>query len=341
MIEKAAGWIAPRHGADTQRADEAFVLVADTSSPRVGRIGVLNGLRGVAILAVIYHHYFAGLTPPGWLTIYLGSLPVFVGTHLSNGWLGVNLFFVLSGFVLYLPYASGRRRIEGSGDIRAFYMHRARRLLPLYAISTLIFEMVVVRPDYGSLSCLKYYAVMITGTFPFFPGTFYPRMNLVLWTLGLEIWFSILFPFLLMTIDRFGLRRTVTVTLALSLLTRFVGIGESFRVPHYTVNYVKDSILGRLDDFVLGMAACARSSSGASHRIGRVPAWLAAGLAMLTLGCWAWDGSRLELISRVVGAPAQQSYQCRGVLTRARPALRRPRIRPHPSSRVPPSRSPA
>ncbi len=261
--------------------------------PHPGRIGVLNGLRGAAILAVVYHHFYARWTPPGWLAIKLAGLTVHPATYLANGWIGVNLFFVLSGFVLYLPYAQGRRRMAGLGDVVGFYKHRMRRLLPLYAISTLILDMLVVRPDYGSLSCWKYYAVMGTCTFPFFRGTFFPRMNLVLWTLGIEIWFSVLFPLLILAIGRFGLRRVVVAALAIGLATRFVGTSPRFLIPLYTYNYVKDSIFGRLDDFVLGMATCAVFVRGLPTRSARPRVWFFAGIFLLTLGCWAWDAVRL------------------------------------------------
>ena len=48
---------------------------------------------------------------------------------LSYGWIGVQLFFVLSGFVLYLPFARGRAKLETGADWKKFYLRRAARLL--------------------------------------------------------------------------------------------------------------------------------------------------------------------------------------------------------------------
>ncbi len=69
---------------------------------RIGRLAEINGLRGIAILAVVWHHLSFALvpTPP-----HLWGMPT--EPVLWNGWMGVNLFFILSGFVLYLPYAMG------------------------------------------------------------------------------------------------------------------------------------------------------------------------------------------------------------------------------------------
>ena len=72
---------------------------------RLGYVPALDGLRGVAIAAVIGQHYF----------------------HLSAGYYGVDLFFVLSGFLITTLLIEEHER---SGDIslRRFYGRRTRRL---------------------------------------------------------------------------------------------------------------------------------------------------------------------------------------------------------------------
>src|ERR1700689_3768513 len=94
------------------------------------KLEVINGLRGFAILAVIWHHLFGLYFKPGSsvaLEIARGG-----GSFLSYGWIGVPLFFVLSGFVLYLPYAEGGAKLATGADALNFYRRRAERLLPLY-----------------------------------------------------------------------------------------------------------------------------------------------------------------------------------------------------------------
>ena len=82
-----------------------------------------------------------------------------------NAALGVDVFFVLSGFVLYLPYRAGSRQFLSRADVKTFYKHRANRLLPLYFIVVLIGLIFHTQNPIGSL---KWYAEgigLVTGLF--------------------------------------------------------------------------------------------------------------------------------------------------------------------------------
>lgn len=90
--------------------------------------GSLDGLRAVAILAVIWHH-----TAPS-----LRFVPI-----TARGFLGVDLFFVLSGFLIVTLLLRERNR-QGEISLRAFYMRRTLRIFPVFygmiaALSVLFF----------------------------------------------------------------------------------------------------------------------------------------------------------------------------------------------------------
>jgi len=76
----------------------------------------LDGLRCLSIVAVIWHH--AGVYDP--------SIPIS-----TRGFLGVDMFFVLSGFLIVTLLLRERER-RGSIALRAFYLRRALRIFPLY-----------------------------------------------------------------------------------------------------------------------------------------------------------------------------------------------------------------
>ncbi|MEV1000669.1 acyltransferase [Nonomuraea sp. NPDC050202] len=115
-----------RIGSGDPASHQARIGSREPASRQV-RIGSLDGLRGFAVAAVLLFH--AG--------------------HLRGGFLGVDLFFVLSGFLitgLLLAELGGR----GRPDLAAFWGRRARRLLPaltVMVLSALLLAWACARPD--------------------------------------------------------------------------------------------------------------------------------------------------------------------------------------------------
>lgn len=121
---------------------------SEKASPRDsgGRIPELDGLRGLAILLVIICHYVANAEHGP-----LGIWPHRALNALTAGWSGVDLFFVLSGFLI------GGILLDASRAphyFRAFYMRRVYRILPVYYLWTMI------------------YGVLIAGAVWLFPGRY-------------------------------------------------------------------------------------------------------------------------------------------------------------------------
>lgn len=203
----------------------------------------LDILRGVAVLAVVFHHLIGvHVYPEGWWLEY--GYAYFLGTWLTHGWLGVSLFFVLSGFVLFLPYAQGRRQFLVMGDTLKFYRHRARRLLPLYYISTFVALFILGNfwPHYN----LERAFAMATLTFNFFPKYFAPPGNTPLWSLGIEVWYCILFPALALLFLKPKPKVVFFWVSVIAYLTRVAGDSLDSRM-------ITNSILGHLGAFSLGM----------------------------------------------------------------------------------------
>ncbi len=96
------------------------------------RIAALDGLRGVAIILVITAH--AALVQP------VDRIDVFFAEVSHAGWIGVDLFFVLSGFLITGILLDTKR---GSHYLSNFYIRRVLRIFPLYYCSLVILFVVV------------------------------------------------------------------------------------------------------------------------------------------------------------------------------------------------------
>ncbi|HEY6147858.1 MAG TPA: acyltransferase, partial [Thermoanaerobaculia bacterium] len=106
----------------TRRTGE---LLTTAISDRDRRIESLDGIRGVAVLLVVSLHYFYYLAPSAsWLPLLKK-----MRFPLALSWTGVDLFFVLSGFLIGGILLDNR---DSSNYFRVFYARRALRILPLY-----------------------------------------------------------------------------------------------------------------------------------------------------------------------------------------------------------------
>jgi len=262
------------------------------------KLDVINGLRGFAILAVVYHHLFYEFTPAGTMPVEVAGFTLLPFAYLSNGWFGVNLFFILSGFVLAYPYFLGKRNFNTNEDIKYFYIHRAKRLLPLYYISVIFSVIFIIHPG-ESAAFIKQVILMATITFNFTLDEWYPRYNWVLWSLGIEVWFSIIFPFLILAIHKFGIIKVLIATYIVSLITRIIGNDEIFTINGPYLNPVRDSLLGRLDEFLLGMYLCYLYTNKL-ELIKRMNTSITfvTGFVLITVACMLWDYVILEKISK-------------------------------------------
>lgn len=102
-------------------------------------VPALDGLRGLAALSVLLYHVLMGAGRP-----LLDEGPL--RSVLMSGYMGVDFFFVISGFVLFLPAVV---RDGQFGNVRAYGIRRAARIIPAYWV-----VMVVVVAGHGLLTTL-------------------------------------------------------------------------------------------------------------------------------------------------------------------------------------------
>lgn len=156
-------------------------------------VAVADGLRAISIFIVAWYHIWQ----QSWLTPYIRMEGFFFSLDplVRTGYLYVDIMLLLSGFLLYLPIARGERL-----DVKGFFVRRALRILPSYYLSVffvLIFDALPNGLHYSAASMWQDLLSHLTFTHVFsvnsYNGT---HLNVVLWTLAVEVQFYLIFPLL-------------------------------------------------------------------------------------------------------------------------------------------------
>ncbi|MEI7743810.1 MAG: acyltransferase, partial [Chloroflexota bacterium] len=168
----------------------------------------IEGLRGIAVLVVVLFHAWPG--------------------SLAGGFIGVDVFFVISGYLITGLLVRERRRTGGI-SLPAFYARRMRRLLPAACVAllaTLIVAMAVVPPidrpgvaedaKAAVLSIANIRFAMAQGDY--FATVSTPSPLLHYWSLALEEQFYLVWPALILFLTMGG-RTGRSLTIAVGILT--------------------------------------------------------------------------------------------------------------------------
>jgi peptidoglycan/LPS O-acetylase OafA/YrhL len=215
------------------------------TSPQPARIRELDGIRGLAILLVLVCHYSAIVNVP--------SIPL-IGTVcrlLDFSWSGVDLFFVLSGFLIGGILLDAK---TSANYYRTFYARRAHRILPLYWLWTGLFFLGVW---FASGSTKYEYTEIFNNripywTYPLFLQNFFQAglrtfgcfWMSITWSLAVEEQFYLLFPSIVRRLDRRGLFVFLCVCIGMAPLCRLAlqSLGYSIHGPFMLLPCRADSL---------------------------------------------------------------------------------------------------
>lgn len=169
-----------------------------TSSGKL--IPEIDGLRFVAIFSVFVYHVNGIInTKDPEAYKQTSGLNGFWKSYITHGNLGVQLFFVISGFILALPFA--RHYLTGSKRpaLKAYFMRRVTRLEPPYMLVMIMLfcYIVFIQHKYTFSALFPDLLQSLTYTFNFFhPRLVLPTVNPVAWSLEIEVQFYLLAPLL-------------------------------------------------------------------------------------------------------------------------------------------------
>jgi peptidoglycan/LPS O-acetylase OafA/YrhL len=269
--------------------------MSDAPRPSASHVPALDGVRGIAIALVLLHH-------SGW--------PRFVG---PIGWVGVDLFFVLSGYLITSILIDTR---EASHRARSFYVRRALRIFPLYyAVLVAVF---VVAPTILSIHWPSYRALVPEQIWYWtylcdWPMAFsHPPIVTILghfWTLSIEEQFYWVWPLVIWALSRQAAVRLCGVLVVGASILRIFLVTHVPLVlnPSLVVAFEYLFLPTRIDGLAVGalVALVLRGPGGAAALVRWLrPAAVAGGGALAVVVIWRGTASHDDPWMIMIGYPA-------------------------------------
>jgi peptidoglycan/LPS O-acetylase OafA/YrhL len=228
-----------------------------------GRVEMIDAVRGLACLWVLLHHSYLY-----WVWRIRARVLWHLNDVAQSGYLGVHLFLVISGFVLFFPVVR-RHGVRGAKvDVKAFLHRRSRRILPPYYIALALFMGLTawpyVRHRLGSVADWRSDVLHATILYNLDPHSI-TTFNGAFWSLALEYQLYLVFPLLLWGCRRAGLAATVGATLVLALVWQSVVAPRVLALEGFTPAFqpwtyqavLYNAVPGRWFEFAMGMVAAA------------------------------------------------------------------------------------
>jgi peptidoglycan/LPS O-acetylase OafA/YrhL len=207
------------------------------------RVPVLDGIRGIAILLVMVFHFWENGTtrfgPPLWQHLYAYTA--------GMGWTGVDLFFVLSGFLITGILYDSRNNPH---YFRVFYGRRTVRIFPLYYAALVFFFLVVpllLGHIHHGVSAAMRASIHTTPVARLFAWTYIinwyegfrgwdaiPHPIQHFWSLAIEEQFYLVWPFLVLNLPRRRLIAVCSGVMALAFALRGIFFEIHLPIASYT-----------------------------------------------------------------------------------------------------------
>ena len=198
-----------------------------TASPQPERIASLDGVRGLAILFVLVFHCL--FIAPGF---DLDPLTHPYACVAALGWAGVDVFFVLSGFLITGILVRSKGGPIGA-YFRNFYMRRSLRIFPLYFLVMWLLLFVLDRPGAIGEEKLSYLLYYQNIRYACFGELVTDPARLITWSLAIEKQFYLVWPAIVWWLSERALRRVCAAMIVAAIVLRFVLLSQGFEDAHF------------------------------------------------------------------------------------------------------------
>jgi peptidoglycan/LPS O-acetylase OafA/YrhL len=275
---------------------EALPPASAPSATTKIRFPALDGCRALAAVGVLITHVS--------LLSGFSNRSTTIGPYLARMDVGVSVFFVLSGFLLYRPFVAARFAGEPAGDVGAYARRRLMRILPAYWVALTVVGFVLKAPGFVEPHSIvsHYLLLQIYDSTQLIGGPIQQA-----WSLATEVAFYVFVPFWAWVMSRrkrgatHQLRLEVIALVALFIASALGNLGLiKIGVDDSTFAQLGTWLPFRIGDFIPGMLL-AVASAWVSHNKIRLAPWLRS--PQLALGSWLAALAVFWFVSTQLGLP--------------------------------------
>lgn len=236
-------------------------------------VPALDGIRGLAILLVLFDHLFWSNTNTG------NRIFDFINMIRNSSFIGVNLFFALSGFLitgilidtLHVPHF-----------FKTFYARRVLRIFPLY-YGVLILLLIFTKPLHLIWNGWQYFFLTYTANLALWPR---PPLNLPhfninhFWSLQVEEQFYLVWPFIVYRVRNF--KTLLRIILVTCITVLFIRIGLVAARPYFDNIYLPYSpTFSCIDNLLFGCGLCVLLRTSVRNQVLKLAPRVFAGCALV------------------------------------------------------------
>ena len=252
-------------------------------------VASLTGLRGIAALFVFIFHY-SYFNPGIRLDLSIPVIGKALQFPLVFGFAGVDLFFVLSGFLLALPFARATLSRSAHPPLTQYYKRRLLRVFPAYyaqlAIILIVGAWFITWKPLNGISLLAHLLMFFNmGWDPVRP------MVGIWWTLPVELSFYLVLPFIASFMRPGRWMVFLLASILLSMLYRIWSVDHFAAEPGEAVFLAASLLPGSLPEFLLGASAAMIVQKFDLQAIKRPTAWVLDGIflaGVILANVWFW-----------------------------------------------------
>jgi len=239
--------------------------------------------RFVAALTVVFFHYGQHVFP--------ANVPLLF-ENVTAGPIAVGYFYVLSGFIMAIAYYKPEtdHTFIPAINKRKYWIARFARIYPVYILALLIIVAAKYKEIADNLVVLPLHLTMLQAWIPGYPIT----LNTPGWSLSVEAFFYLCFPFLLAYVHNDGTKKLIVFCALLWLATQLILLlainSDAYQPKNHLHDFIYYNPLMHINSFIAGMLTgifFKRSDQSDSANHASNTFWLVFSFLLIVLLIWA------------------------------------------------------